>query len=74
MNQRWNEIKEWEESFFTYDTTDLAGTYNKWNERLFHQLGQNRKQKWLEKMDACLIHFVYLMYLELRSHLDQFYP
>ncbi|MFC0557936.1 EcsC family protein [Halalkalibacter alkalisediminis] len=56
MNQRWNEIKEWEETFFSYDTTDLAGTYNKWNERLFQQLGNNRKQKWLEKMDACLIH------------------
>ncbi|GAE34139.1 EcsC family protein [Halalkalibacter akibai] len=57
MNQRWNEIKEWEELFFHYDATDLGGTYHKWNERVLQQLGPKQKQKWLEKMDACLIHF-----------------
>ncbi|ARK31721.1 EcsC family protein [Halalkalibacter krulwichiae] len=56
MSQRWNEIKEWEETFFHYDATDLGGTYNKWNERLYEQLSQKQKQKWLEKMDSCLIH------------------
>jgi hypothetical protein len=56
MNQRWNEIKEWEKTFFHYDATDLTGTYNKWNELLYQQLGKKQKQKWLEKMDACLIH------------------
>ncbi|MFC0473253.1 EcsC family protein [Halalkalibacter kiskunsagensis] len=56
LKSRWNEIKQWEESFFISDSTDIMSTYSRFSERAFDQLGQKRKQKWLAIMDACLLH------------------
>ncbi|MDT8859393.1 EcsC family protein [Alkalihalobacillus sp. MEB130] len=53
---RLKELNEWEETFFSYESTDFKTTYSKWTEQLVDQLGEKRKQKWLSVMDACLLH------------------
>ncbi len=56
FQKRLDEVKEWEDHFFSYESSDVKTTYSKWTEQVFNQLGDQRKKKWLEAMDTCLLH------------------
>ncbi|MCM3759648.1 EcsC family protein [Alkalihalobacillus oceani] len=56
LEMRWQEIKDWEETYFSAESSDFAKSYHKWTELLINQLGEKRKQKWLTKVDDCLFH------------------
>ncbi|MCL7747802.1 EcsC family protein [Halalkalibacter alkaliphilus] len=53
---RLDEISEWEETFFSYEATDLKTTYSRWTEQVFDQLSEKTKERWLTAMDTCLLH------------------
>jgi hypothetical protein len=50
----WTEIERWEDAFFAHETTDLEKSYQNWIDKSFAQLGEEKQQQLLEKVDAVL--------------------
>lgn len=67
--KRLDEMKRWEEEYFIQEASDIAKSYQIWSERIFNQLGDARKRKWLSKMDDCLFH-LQAWYQDSRSYED----
>ncbi|MCM3717939.1 EcsC family protein [Fictibacillus phosphorivorans] len=54
--QLWQEIKSWEEHYFTYEPTDFGRTYEKWAQRQMDLLPEEMQETIGEYVDSVLFH------------------
>ncbi|WP_346726887.1 EcsC family protein [Bacillus suaedae] len=56
MSDRLSELQEWEERYFLIESSDVAQSYHYYHERMLSKINEEKKEKWLAKMDSCLAH------------------
>lgn len=52
----WEDLQDWRQSLFEYDTTDLENTYDQWMNRAFSLLPEQIQIQFVEKVDGWLFH------------------
>lgn len=52
----WNDLIQWEESLFKYESNDLSVLYEKWLELTFSLLPDSAKENFFSKLDHWLFH------------------
>ncbi|MCJ7839728.1 EcsC family protein [Lederbergia sp. NSJ-179] len=50
----WEELHEWRQAFFEYESTDLENTYDQWLDKAFSLLPENVQDQFLLKIDDWL--------------------
>lgn len=54
--QIWEDLQEWRQKLFEYETTDIENTYDKWMEQAFSLLPDSLQVQFFEKLDGWLFH------------------
>ncbi|WP_164525491.1 EcsC family protein [Siminovitchia acidinfaciens] len=54
--QIWEDLQEWRQTLFEYETTDIENTYDKWMEQAFSLLPDSLQIQFFEKLDGWLFH------------------
>ncbi len=52
----WEDLQEWRQSLFEYETTDLENTYDKWLNHAFSLLPESLQIEFVERVDGWLFH------------------
>ncbi|GIN91834.1 hypothetical protein J22TS1_28850 [Siminovitchia terrae] len=54
--QIWEDLQEWRQTLFEYETTDIENAYDKWVEQAFSLLPDSLQIQFFDKLDGWLFH------------------